>query len=263
MEVQGVRGADPLLVDLLERAARGAAYDLAGQRPADHRVIAERRAGTPERPLVGEAFGELAVVGQLREGEAAVRADHARPVREQIAQGQGALALGRELRPVVRHFAVQFERAVLDEEGDDQVGGSLGRREHAVEGVRFRPRPQVDHLAAVNVGAQLALVVGALPGHERGELLAHRLEAVGYGAVDLLRHPLSSTEPLCATVNNALATCGNSPSGWSRKSGSVPNRTVRAPLTTEACPAAAAGPPVPSRSGRRCPETSGFPIAYD
>ena len=34
----------------------------------------------------GEAFGELAVVGQLRECEAGVRADHARPVRQQVPQ---------------------------------------------------------------------------------------------------------------------------------------------------------------------------------
>ncbi|CAM5231762.1 hypothetical protein SALBM311S_00727 [Streptomyces alboniger] len=79
------------------------------------------------RPLVRQAFGHRPVVGQLLRGEPGVESDQARPVREQVPQGQAALALRRELRPVVGDFTVQFEGAVLHQERGHQVGRPLRR----------------------------------------------------------------------------------------------------------------------------------------
>ena len=89
VEVQPVRRPDPLLVHLLERAARRAAYDLAGQgadRPArDSRTPCPgaRTAAGPR--AVRRAAGRRPAPRSLKPVSVP---DHARPVRQQIAQGQ-------------------------------------------------------------------------------------------------------------------------------------------------------------------------------
>jgi hypothetical protein len=127
VEVQPVRPADTLLVQLLDRLPGGAAHHLAGERSDHPGVVAVGTARTPERTLPGQPLGEEAIVGQLFDSEAAWHTDHAGPVCQQLAQCQPVLALGGELRPILGHSAVEIQHTVLHQQRHDQVSSTLGR----------------------------------------------------------------------------------------------------------------------------------------
>jgi hypothetical protein len=135
----------------------------------------------------GKARRNRSVVGQLVEREAAIDADRPRSMGQQLAQRDLAFAFGRELRPVLGHPAIEVEGAVLHEQSDHEVRRPLDRREGPGEGVAAHPLPgpEIDHLEALHIGAELGSRVGRALGDEGGERVTHLLEAWGDGSLYL------------------------------------------------------------------------------
>ena len=118
------------------------------------------RAGFPHRRGGGELVDHRLPRAKLVEAEAPVDGDQTRLVRQQPAHRNVFLAVGRELRPVLRDRRVDVEVATLREHRREDRGHPLRRREAQDDGVLL-PRatglsvgdaaPQVDHRLAVLV----------------------------------------------------------------------------------------------------------------
>ncbi len=192
VEVEPVRGPDPLLEELLDAPPGDPPHHFAGER-ADHgRVVPVRRPRLPERPLRCQPFGDHAVVGQLCEGEPALDPDQPCAVGEQLPQGQPVLSLGGELGPVRGHFTVEVEYTFLYQQCDDQVGRALDGGVDAGQRVAGDPvaHPEVHHPLPVQVGRELRAEFAGLLGGDGRELLPYALEARGDGSphVHRVRH---------------------------------------------------------------------------
>jgi hypothetical protein len=129
-----------------------------------------------------------------------VERGQAGPVTEQVAQGQAALPLGAELRPVVGHRRVEVQHAALDQQvcadGGHALGGRVDERQRVlgprtpIPGVGHAA-PQVDDLLSADVDGDRRPHVAVLV-EVRGERLPHPLEASRHRTLHVHCIPLAT-----------------------------------------------------------------------
>jgi hypothetical protein len=114
-EVQPERAGD-LLAKNSPRLRRDPSDDLADEPAVGDGVVAVLGAGLPQRARCRRAPRDGVPVEHLLVGEAGLGVDQPRLVAQQPRHRDLLLALGRELRPVLRHRRVQVQLAALGEQ---------------------------------------------------------------------------------------------------------------------------------------------------
>ncbi len=157
------------------------------------RVVARCRPRLPPRRLGGEHRRRLLPVEDVVHHDRLRPGRHARRVRHQVADLDLVLAVGRELRPVLRNGRVHVEQAALDQHEGAERHHRLGGRPHVGDRV-LRPRhglggvgpaaPQVDDGLTVERDRHRRAEIGTAR-KVRREVLSHRDEALVTGAMDL------------------------------------------------------------------------------
>ncbi|GAP59293.1 hypothetical protein AHiyo1_25650 [Arthrobacter sp. Hiyo1] len=148
---------DALFVDFLEGGPGDPSAKLLHEDADGQGVVPECGPGLPERPHLRElGGGQLGVVVFL-EGKSAFDSQKTGLVGEQLGHGNGGLSFGAEFRPVLDHFSVKVQEAVLDQKRDDQPGHSLGTGENTGYRIRaaVRAAADVQYLDAAVVGRKL------------------------------------------------------------------------------------------------------------
>ena len=168
----------------------GPAHHLAQQQAEGDPVVAVGRPRLPGRGGGGEGGGHGVEVvppgGVFHHGLVAGEVDHPRGVGEDLAQGDAALAVGGELRPVGGHGALEVDGPALGQGLDGEGGGPFGGGEDHRHGVGL-PGDAGPGLAAPQIGDQTVLHEGGesgahlAPFHEvGGEGVGHRFEPGGH-----------------------------------------------------------------------------------
>ncbi len=222
-EVQAQRLGHVVAQGRAQGAPVHAAEDFAGHIAVDHRVVARRRPGRPERRHGGDPGGDgvpvepQGRVHRLGEGGQTVL------VRQALFDGDVPLAALGELGPDFRDLLAVIQAALADQAADHHGGDRLGGGEHRRQGVRPEGRPgdavgepghQVDDDLALDGGREAGAQLLAL-GEIGDEGVAHGHEAVRADAPDLdgRRHqPRRSIRTIgeAALILAPMATTGSS-----------------------------------------------------